>query len=87
MVGLFINTIPLRIKTGSGEKVKDLLCRVNHTLSVREEYETTPLVDIKEYSQLANNVDLFDSDSRNEIFELSLFTVIVNLKYFSTNSI
>jgi amino acid adenylation domain-containing protein len=61
MVGLFINTIPLRIKTGKGEKIKDLLYRVNNSLPEREKYESTPLVDIKEYSQLENNVDLFDS--------------------------
>jgi tyrocidine synthetase-3 len=61
MVGLFINTIPLRIKPGIGEKVKDLLCRVNNSLPIREKYESTPLVDKKEYSQLENNVDLFDS--------------------------
>jgi tyrocidine synthetase-3 len=61
MVGLFINTIPLRIKTGIGETIKDLLCRVNDSLSIREKYESTPLVDIKEYSQVASHVDLFDS--------------------------
>jgi tyrocidine synthetase-3 len=61
MVGLFINTIPLRIDTGIGEKVKDLLYRVNDSLPIREKYESTPLVDIKEYSQLESNVDLFDS--------------------------
>ncbi len=61
MVGLFINTIPLRIRTGVGENIKDLLCRVNDSLSIRENYESTPLVDIKEYSQVASQVDLFDS--------------------------
>ena len=61
MVGLFINTIPLRIKTDRGEKVKDLLYRVNDSLTIREQYESTSLVDITDYSQLANNVDLFDS--------------------------
>jgi tyrocidine synthetase-3 len=61
MVGLFINTIPLRIKTDIGEKVKDSLRRVNDILPIREKYESTSLVDIKDYSQLGSSVDLFDS--------------------------
>ncbi|UCH96724.1 MAG: amino acid adenylation domain-containing protein, partial [Candidatus Aminicenantes bacterium] len=64
MVGLFINTIPLRVKTGVGEKVekvKDLLCKINDILPLRETYQGTPLVDIKGYSKLKHNEALFDS--------------------------
>jgi amino acid adenylation domain-containing protein len=61
MVGLFINTIPLRVKTGTREKIKDLLCKINNILLLRETHESTPLVDIKGYSKLKNNEELFDS--------------------------
>jgi amino acid adenylation domain-containing protein len=61
MAGLFINTIPLRIKTGTGETIMDLLGQIDEILSLREKYESTPLVDIKTYSTAGNNEQLFDS--------------------------
>jgi tyrocidine synthetase-3 len=61
VVGLFINTIPLRLKTEPGEKIGDLLDRINHFLEIRETYENTSLLDIKKYSELGNNQELFDS--------------------------
>ncbi|MCP4155148.1 MAG: amino acid adenylation domain-containing protein, partial [bacterium] len=75
MAGLFINTIPLRVKTGtpSGvtgstppgvtgpnyEKVK-LVQQIDEALRQRQEYEGTSLVNIKEYSDIDGNEDLFD---------------------------
>jgi len=61
MVGLFINTIPLRIKIESGETVFSLLMKVNRFLSVRGKYEGTPLVNIKSCSNLQPHEELFDS--------------------------
>ncbi|MCK4763383.1 MAG: amino acid adenylation domain-containing protein, partial [Candidatus Aminicenantes bacterium] len=61
MVGLFINTLPLRVESESGETVVDLLKRVNEAVQKREQYETTPLVDIKAYSPLDSTEELFDS--------------------------
>ncbi|MCK4764999.1 MAG: non-ribosomal peptide synthase/polyketide synthase, partial [Candidatus Aminicenantes bacterium] len=61
IVGLFINTLPLRIENESGEKIAGLLKRVNEALQKRQEYEATPLVDIKAYSPLAGIEELFDS--------------------------
>ncbi|UCH97247.1 MAG: non-ribosomal peptide synthetase, partial [Candidatus Aminicenantes bacterium] len=61
MVGLFINTLPMRVKSNPGKMVIDVLNQVNHILQNREEYETTSLVDISEYSQLGNAGELFDS--------------------------
>jgi amino acid adenylation domain-containing protein len=61
MVGLFINTLPLRVKHNPQQTVMDLLNQEYHTLKVREEYESTSLVDISEYSQLGNAKELFDS--------------------------
>ncbi|MFC2146112.1 amino acid adenylation domain-containing protein, partial [Acidobacteriota bacterium] len=61
MVGLFINTLPLRVKHNPHETVTDMLNQVNHTLKAREEYESTSLADINQYSQLDNRGELFDS--------------------------
>lgn len=61
MVGLFINTIPLRVTTRPGEKAADLLRRVHRGLQKREEYESGSLVKIKEYSEIDGNEELFDS--------------------------
>ncbi len=61
IVGLFINTLPLRVQSDSNEKIGDLLKNINEALQAREEYETTPLSDIKEYSQVGSSRELFDS--------------------------
>jgi amino acid adenylation domain-containing protein len=64
IVGLFINTIPLRVQAHPGEKISDLLYRINETLKEREEYEHTSLVRIKEVGTSlisAPNAAFFDS--------------------------
>ncbi|UCH97539.1 MAG: AMP-binding protein, partial [Candidatus Aminicenantes bacterium] len=61
IVGLFINTIPLRIQGIPNEKTRDFLVRINKTLQIREPYEATPLVNIKEYSEIDGEGELFDS--------------------------
>ncbi|HLP47736.1 MAG TPA: condensation domain-containing protein, partial [Candidatus Kapabacteria bacterium] len=61
VVGLFINTLPLRVQTHDTEKVADLLYRVNHMLQIREAYENTSPADIKKYSKTGSKGELFDS--------------------------
>jgi polyketide synthase PksJ len=64
IVGLFINTIPLRVKIDQGEGLEEiagLLRGVNQMLQAREAHENTSLVKIREYSQLDNKEELFDS--------------------------
>ncbi|UCH95062.1 MAG: amino acid adenylation domain-containing protein [Candidatus Aminicenantes bacterium] len=61
MVGLFINTLPLRMQCPIDEKAVDVLNRVDHMLLTREKYENTPLVHIIKYSEIGNNHELFDS--------------------------
>ena len=53
-VGLFVNTLPLRVQTCLHDKITDLLHRIDNALTVREPYEATSLVDIKKYSQIHN---------------------------------
>ncbi|NIM17870.1 MAG: amino acid adenylation domain-containing protein, partial [Candidatus Aminicenantes bacterium] len=61
MVGLCINTLPLRIQTGANEKVEDLLQRIDRVLQKREAFKAVSLVDIKKYCGLEHNEELFDS--------------------------
>ncbi|WP_068774889.1 non-ribosomal peptide synthetase [Paenibacillus sp. FJAT-26967] len=61
MVGMFINTIPLRFQSKPDERVQDVLRNVNEQLQKREEFENTPLPDIGGYSGLGNHEPLFNS--------------------------
>ncbi len=61
MVGLFINTIPFRMKTTSAKKIADALQEINQTLQKRQNFENTPLPKIQSYSQIPPQESLFDS--------------------------
>ena len=61
MVGLFINTVPLRTKVTGDKKVLSLLEEVQHSMQVREEYESTSLVDIKDFCGIDFKETIFDS--------------------------
>ncbi|HLP44822.1 MAG TPA: condensation domain-containing protein, partial [Candidatus Kapabacteria bacterium] len=61
MVGLFINTIPLRISLNDNVPISALLSGINDSLTGREKYEHTSLVDIREFSQISSQEELFDS--------------------------
>ncbi|MCP4151296.1 MAG: hypothetical protein GY757_26365, partial [bacterium] len=68
IAGLFINTIPLRVKniTGNGTvkpgdtiTIENVIRQIHRHLRERREYENTPLVNIKEYSSLDEQDALF----------------------------
>lgn len=61
MVGLFINTIPLRTKVSPSMTVEDYIRLVNDGLKRREEYEHSALVDIASYSGFNQREALFDT--------------------------
>ncbi|MCP4151550.1 MAG: AMP-binding protein, partial [bacterium] len=61
MVGLFINTLPLIVKTTPKEKNDSIIQRVDGALKQREPFENTPLLDIKEYHEIDNIDELFDT--------------------------
>jgi len=48
MVGLLINTLPLRVQCSPGEEAEDLLYKIDNVLKQRAEFETVSLVDINE---------------------------------------
>jgi tyrocidine synthetase-3 len=61
MVGLFINTLPLRVRTWPDEPILDVLKRLNSHLQEREAYEHTPLTLVHEYTAGAQQDLRFDS--------------------------
>ncbi|HEX2926638.1 MAG TPA: amino acid adenylation domain-containing protein [Ruminiclostridium sp.] len=63
IVGLFINTIPVRVKTEPKAKIIDLLKKTERELRECQEYESTSLAEIKPLCKvdLSNRENLFDS--------------------------
>jgi amino acid adenylation domain-containing protein len=61
MVGLFINTLPLRFNAGGDEKPLEVLRRLGTELQRREEFAASPLAAVKACSPLASQDDPFDS--------------------------
>lgn len=61
MVGLFINTIPLRVTSQHDELAIHLIKNVDEALKEREDYENTSLVDIRNYSGIQGNGNMFSS--------------------------
>jgi fengycin family lipopeptide synthetase D len=61
MVGLFINTIPMRVHSAPGVKIIDVLTGIENLLREREKFESTSLVDIGSYSPAAGMGSLFDT--------------------------
>lgn len=68
VVGLFINTPPLRVRADPQETVKNLINKIHQDLQTRSIYELSPLIEIK---------GLFDIDSREELFD----TIVVIENY------
>ncbi|SHK87701.1 non-ribosomal peptide synthase domain TIGR01720, partial [Clostridium cavendishii DSM 21758] len=65
MLGLFINTIPLRIKLEDNISFKDLLISINKSFLESNEYDFYPLAKIQSFSEvkdkLVNNIMVFEN--------------------------
>ena len=61
MVGLFINTLPFRMKAGPEDGLSDLLAEVNRSIQASEEHAGTSLTDIKAHGRLRAEGSPFDS--------------------------
>ncbi|BFH67908.1 hypothetical protein J27TS7_37260 [Paenibacillus dendritiformis] len=61
MVGLFINTLPLRMKAGPEHGLPALLADVNRSVQAHEEHACTSLTDIKGYGGMRAEGVPFDS--------------------------
>lgn len=61
MVGLFINTLPLRLNWSDRPQLGTLLRRVQDANIELRQYEYTPLSKLRNYSAIASNQNLFES--------------------------
>jgi amino acid adenylation domain-containing protein len=61
MIGLFINTLPVRVKVPAEAQLLPWLQQVQQQQLEREEYAYTPLVDIQAWSEVPAGMPLFES--------------------------
>ncbi|NEO46167.1 MAG: amino acid adenylation domain-containing protein, partial [Moorea sp. SIO4A3] len=61
MVGLFINTLPLRLQVSPGDKLIDWWQQIQQLMSQLQTYCYTPLVDIQGMSEVPGGMPLFES--------------------------
>ncbi|HEY0079186.1 MAG TPA: amino acid adenylation domain-containing protein [Pyrinomonadaceae bacterium] len=61
MVGLFINTLPLRVRIDGDEAISKLLSQVHEQQVEIQQYEYSPLVEVQGWSELAKGTSLFES--------------------------
>ena len=61
MVGLFINSLPIRVTTPSDERLLPWLQRIQVEQAEIREYEYSPLVEIQSWSELPGGAQLFDT--------------------------
>ncbi|RKD31341.1 non-ribosomal peptide synthetase [Lacrimispora algidixylanolytica] len=86
-VGMFINTIPLRVTANNGDTLLNIITNVGAELAQREEYENTPLLEIKEYSQIESKDEIFDSIVVIENYPLETVLMsdcLLKIKSYST---
>lgn len=71
IVGLFINTLPLRVRLNSAITLRDLVAEVRSQWLSMRDYEHTPLVRVQKCSELSSGQSLFDTILMFDNYELS----------------
>jgi len=61
MVGMFINTLPVRVKIDGDKKIIDWLKELQANHIERDEYSYSSLVDIQEWSEVPKGTKLFEN--------------------------
>lgn len=61
MIGLFINTLPVRAQISGAETVRAFLKRLQSQQAKALEYEYSPLMDVQSWSEIPRGTSLFDS--------------------------
>ncbi len=79
MVGIFINTIPVRIKSEPGEPVMKLAKKVQNHMIQSHSYAFVPLAEIQSFSPLKRNII-------NHILVIENFPTDVEIKKLNENS-
>ncbi|NRV14639.1 amino acid adenylation domain-containing protein [Clostridium beijerinckii] len=91
MVGLFVNTIPLRVKSEGNTTLINLIRNIERMLSERKDFENTSLVDIKGYCGLRADEELFNSIvtienypldlNKDNVLEIENFSIVEKTNY------
>ncbi len=71
MVGLFINTLPVRVRFTAEDRVLPWLHQLQHLQSEMRQYEYSPLVQVQGWSEVPHGTSLFESLFVFENFPLS----------------
>ncbi|MBV9774521.1 MAG: amino acid adenylation domain-containing protein, partial [Gemmatimonadetes bacterium] len=61
MVGLFINTVPVRVRTTPGQPLPEWLAELQRRLATAREYAYTPLVQVRSWTEVPASQALFES--------------------------
>jgi amino acid adenylation domain-containing protein len=61
MMGIFINTLPVRVQVRNADKVSDYLKGLQRRMAAARDYEYCPLVKVQGWSELLPGVPLFES--------------------------
>ena len=61
MLGLFINTLPVRVKVTGSETVGECLRRIQAEVAETKQYEYAPLFEVQGWSEVERGQSLFDS--------------------------
>jgi amino acid adenylation domain-containing protein len=61
MIGVFINTLPVRVQVRNEESVSDYLKALQRRMAAARDYEYCPLVKVQGWSELPPGVPLFES--------------------------
>ncbi|MGZ4164749.1 MAG: non-ribosomal peptide synthetase, partial [Tumebacillaceae bacterium] len=72
MVGMFINTMPLRVQFDSQMAVLDFMREVDRQVHERDNFLHTPILDVKSYCGFQQSESLFDSNVVVDNFPLDV---------------
>src|SRR5687768_7447943 len=72
MVGVFINTLPMRVRINEGERVSEWLRGLQAEAVEMRQYEYSPLLDVTKWSEMPRGTPLFEN-----IFVFENFPVTV----------
>ena len=61
MVGLFVNTLPVRVQVSDGASILPWLRRLQHSMASARQYEFSQLVEIQACSEIPRGLPLFNS--------------------------
>jgi len=61
MVGLFINTLPVRVRINERERVSELLRGLQAEAVEMRQYEHSPLIEVAKWSEVPRGIPLFES--------------------------